>query len=63
MRFQQGRYIPQTNNMSHFTKPTIEPDEKPTNKDEVKGIGLEKMGDNLDRLIVKPLKKPKNIKF
>ena len=30
---------------------------------EIKGVGLEKMGDKLDKLIVRPLKKPKNIKF
>ena len=29
----------------------------------IKGVGLEKMGDKLDKLIVRPLKKPKNIKF
>ena len=41
-------------------KPDI-PDE--IDEKEIKGVGLEKMGDKLDKLIVRPLKKPKNIKF
>ena len=32
-------------------------------KSTIKGKGLEEIGDKLDKLLVKPLKKAKNIKF
>ena len=65
-QYASGRGASRLKNLSHFTeKKQDEPEPEPetSGAGHMKGVGLEKMGDKLDKLLVRPLKKPKNIKF
>ena len=66
IQYASGKGASRLKNLSHFTdKKVDEPEPEPEirGKGYVKGVGLERMGDKLDKLLVRPLKKPKNIKF
>ena len=65
-QYASGRGASRLKNLSHFTDKKAEesePEPEMKGKGCMKGVGLEKMGDKLDKLLVRPLKKPKNIKF
>ena len=62
--YASGKGASRLKNLSHFTdKKAEEPEPEMKGAGHMKGVGLERMGDKLDKLLVRPLKKPKNIKF